>query len=119
MIKRRLAISVCTALGLCWGAGSALAKPEDIAAQQSQAQRQREDLRGRIQSVQKELDAREADRKEAADALKTSETAISQTSRRIAELAADLKQAKSELEDLQRQIARQQCALGVLRVELS
>lgn len=99
--------------------GSALAKPEDIAAQQTQAQRQREDLRGRIQSVQKELDAREADRKEAADALKASETSISQTSRRIAELAADLKKAQSELEDLQRQITRQQRTLGVRRDELS
>lgn len=99
--------------------GAALAKPEDIAAQQTQAQRQREDLRGRIQSVQKELDAREADRKEAADALKASETAISQTSRRIAELAADLKQAQSELEDLKRQITRQQRVLGVRRDELS
>lgn len=99
--------------------GAALAKPEDIAAQQTQAQRQREDLRGRIQSVQKELDAREADRKEAADALKASETAISQTSRRIAELATELKQAQSELEDLKRQITRQQRVLGVRRDELS
>ncbi len=119
MIKRRVAIPVCVALGLIWGMGYALAKPEDIAAQQTQAQRQREDLRGRIQSVQKELDAREADRKEAADALKASETAISQTSRRIAELATDLKQAQSELEDLQRQITRQQRVLGVRRDELS
>lgn len=119
MIKRRVAIPVFVALGLFWGMGAALAKPEDIAAQQTQAQRQREDLRGRIQSVQKELDAREADRKEAADALKASETAISQTSRRIAELATDLKQAQSELEDLQRQITRQQRVLGVRRDELS
>ena len=99
--------------------GSVFAKPEDIAARQTQAQRQRDDLRGRIQSVQKELDAREADRKEAADALKASETAISQTSRRIAELATDLKKAQSELEDLQRQITRQQRTLAVRRDELS
>lgn len=119
MIKRRVAIPVCVALSLFWGLGSVFAKPEDIAARQTQAQRQRDDLRGRIQSVQKELDAREADRKEAADALKASETAISQTSRRIAELATDLKKAQSELEDLQRQITRQQRALAVRRDELS
>lgn len=77
MIKRRFAIPLCVALSLFWGVGAVVAKPEDIAARQTQAQRQREDLRGRIQSVQKELDAREADRKEAADALKASETAIS------------------------------------------
>lgn len=119
MIKRRVAIPVCVALSLFWGLGFVFAKPEDIAARQTQAQRQRDDLRGRIQSVQKELDAREADRKEAADALKASETAISQTSRRIAELATDLKKAQSELEDLQRQITRQQRALAVRRDELS
>ena len=119
MIKRRFAIPLCVALSLFWGVGAVVAKPEDIAARQTQAQRQREDLRGRIQSVQKELDAREADRKEAADALKASETAISQTSRRIAELATDLKKAQGELEDLQRQITRQQRALGVRRDELS
>ena len=119
MITRRFAIPVYLALSLFWAVGPVIAKPEDIAARQTQAQRQREDLRGRIQSVQKELDAREADRKEAADALKASETAISQTSRRIAELATDLKKAQSELEDLQRQITRQQRALGVRRDELS
>ena len=119
MIKRRFAIAVCLGLGLCGGAGTSFAKPEEIAARQSQAQRQREDLRGRIQSVQKELDARESDRKEAADALKVSETAISQISRRIAELAAELKKAQSELTDLQRQITLQQRTLSVRRDELS
>lgn len=119
MIKRRVAIPVCVALSLFWGVGSVIANPEDIAARQTQAQRQREDLRGRIQSVQKELDAREADRKEAADALKASETAISQTTRQIAELATDLKKAQGELEDLQRQITRQQRTLSVRRDELS
>ena len=119
MIKRRVAIWLCGALSLFGGAGGAFASPEDIAARQTQAQRQREDLRGRIQTVQKELDTREADRKEAADALKVSETAISQTSRRIVELAADLKKAQTELEGLQRQITRQQHTLGVRRDELS
>jgi len=119
VIKRRVAIWLCGALSLFGGAGGAFASPEDIAARQTQAQRQREDLRGRIQTVQKELDTREADRKEAADALKVSETAISQTSRRIVELAADLKKAQTELEGLQRQITRQQHTLGVRRDELS
>ena len=119
MIKRRIAIWLCGALSLFGGADGAFANPEDIAARQTQAQRQREDLRGRIQAVQKELDTREADRKEAADALKASETAISQTSRRIVELAAELKKAQIELEGLQRQITRQQHALSVRRDELS
>ncbi len=119
MIKRRVAIWLCGALSLFGGTGGAFASPEDIAARQTQAQRQREDLRGRIQTVQKELDTREADRKEAADALKVSETAISQTSRRIVELAADLKKAQTELEGLQRQITRQQQTLSVRRDELS
>lgn len=119
MIKRRIVIWLCGALSLFGSAGAAFANPEDIAARQTQAQRQRDDLRGRIQAVQKELDIREADRKEAADALKVSETAISQTSRRIVELAAALKKAQTELESLQRQITRQQHTLSVRRDELS
>jgi septal ring factor EnvC (AmiA/AmiB activator) len=76
-------------------------------------------LRARIQTLQKELDAREAVRKEAADALKSSEVAISQTTRRLNELSAQLKKARTELETLKNQIQRQQGILVQRREELS
>jgi septal ring factor EnvC (AmiA/AmiB activator) len=91
----------------------------DLADQRSAAEQQRADLRTRIQALQKELDAREIVRKEASDALKASEVAISQTTRRLNELATQLKQARTELESLKKQITRQQATLAQRRDELS
>src|SRR3546814_6263538 len=47
--------------------------------------------------LQKEIDDREAARKEAADALKESESAISRINRRLRELADDNRHAEAEL----------------------
>jgi septal ring factor EnvC (AmiA/AmiB activator) len=101
--------------------GAPLAAPEaeDLSNRRSAVERQRADLRARIQTLQKELDAREAVRKEAADALKVSEVAISQTTRRLNELSTQLKKARTELEALKSQIQRQQGILVQRREELS
>lgn len=111
----------CIAVVMSAMVGAPLAAPEavDLANQRSAVERQRADLRARIQTLQKELDAREAVRKEAADALKVSEVAISQTTRRLNELATQLKKARSELEALKVQIQRQQGILVQRREELS
>jgi septal ring factor EnvC (AmiA/AmiB activator) len=111
----------CAALAAVALAGGCLAAPgtEDLANQRSAAEQQRTDLRTRIQALQKELDARESVRKEAADALKASEVAISHTTRRLNELAAQLKKARTELESLKKQIVRQQAKLTQRRDELS
>ena len=111
----------CAALAAVALAGGSLAAPgtEDLANQRSAAEQQRTDLRTRIQALQKELDARESVRKEAADALKASEVAISHITRRLNELAAQLKKARTELESLKKQIVRQQATLTQRRDELS
>jgi len=111
----------CAAMAGVALAGACLAAPraEDLANQRSAAEQQRTDLRTRIQALQKELDARESVRKEAADALKASEVAISHTTRRLNELAAQLKKARTELEGLKKQIVRQQATLAQRRDELS
>jgi septal ring factor EnvC (AmiA/AmiB activator) len=111
----------CASLVWLTWSGAPLAAPAsaDLADQRSAAELQRADLRTRIQALQKELDAREAVRKEAADALKTSEVAISQTTRRLNELATQLKNARAELESLKKQIVRQQSTLAQRREELS
>jgi septal ring factor EnvC (AmiA/AmiB activator) len=110
-----------TALALLALVGAPLAAPdaEDLTNRRSVVERQRTDLRARIQTLQKELDAREAVRKEAADALKSSEVAISQTTRRLKELASQLKKARNELDELKKQIQRQQGILAQRREELS
>jgi septal ring factor EnvC (AmiA/AmiB activator) len=111
----------CVALAWLAFAGTPLAAPtpDDLSSRRSAAERQRTDLRTRIQTLQKELDAREAVRKEAADALKASEVAISQTTRRLNALAAQLKKARAELEELKKQIQRQRVTLTQRRDELS
>jgi murein hydrolase activator len=111
----------CIAVALSAMVGAPLAAPEadDLANRRSAVERQRADLRARIQTLQKELDAREAVRKEAADALKASEVAISQTTRRLNELSTQLKKARTELEALKNQIQRQQGILVQRREELS
>jgi len=117
-------------LALRWGSGVvvmlALAAPslsapdaQDLTNRRNLVERQRADLKVRIQTLQKELDAREAVRKEAADELKKSETAISQTTRRLNELAAQLKKARIELDSLKKQIQQQQTTLEQRREELS
>jgi septal ring factor EnvC (AmiA/AmiB activator) len=112
---------LCVAVALSAMVGAPLAAPEaeDLSNRRSAVERQRADLRARIQTLQKELDAREAVRKEAADALKVSEVAISQTTRRLNELSTQLKKARTELEALKSQIQRQQGLLVQRREELS
>ena len=112
---------LCVAVALSAMVGAPLAAPEaeDLSNRRSAVERQRADLRARIQTLQKELDAREAVRKEAADALKVSEVAISQTTRRLNELSTQLKKARTELEALKSQIQRQQGILVQRREELS
>jgi len=116
---RLRALWLCTALSGVLVGGSAPAATEEIVARQLQVERERTELRARIQLLQKELDEREAKRQEAADALQVSETAISVSTRRLAELGTQLRQAQSDLEDLQSQLKRQQTLLTTRRDELS
>ncbi len=116
---RQLALWLCAALSGLVVYGAACASTLDLAAQQAQAERERVELRGRIGLLQKELDEREALRKEAADALQVSEAAISVIARRLGELATQLRQAQAELDELQIQFKRQSGVLIARRDELS
>lgn len=106
-----LALSLATA-----GAGAASA---DLAGRQSEAERQQSALRERIESLQKEIDTREAARKEAADALRQSESAISRINLRLRELDEALHRAETELASLEKQITAQNKVLEQRRNELS
>jgi septal ring factor EnvC (AmiA/AmiB activator) len=110
---------LCAALSGLAVCGAACASPAEIAAKQGQAEQERVELRARIGLLQKELDEREALRKEAADALQVSEAAISVIARRLGELATQLRQAQTELDDLQAQFKRQFGVLVRRRDELS
>src|SRR5690606_10930455 len=94
------------AAGLLWVAAVAatpwpsVAASADLSQRQSHAEQQQAALRDRFESLQKEIDARESARKEAADALKASETAISRINRRLRELSDDNRRAEAQLGEL-------------------
>ena len=104
---------------LAGGALPAGAAPNNLADRQSEAERQQAQLRDRIENLQKDIDTREAARKEAADALKQSESAISRINLRLKELAEADRQATADLASLEKQIAAQQAVLAKRRVELA
>jgi septal ring factor EnvC (AmiA/AmiB activator) len=116
---RQLTRWLCGALSGLAVLGAACASTAEIAAKQTQVERERVELRARIGLLQKELDEREALRKEAADALQVSEAAISVITRRLGELGTQLRQAQSELDELQVQFKRQFGVLVARRDELS
>ena len=111
---------VILAFGLgCRASLAQASPPQGLAAQQSQAAREQNALRERIRQLQKQIDERESARKEAADALKSSESAISAANRRIAEYGSQLSQAESMLRDLQKRTLKQQDVLTQRRKELA
>ena len=120
MTGRALRALFVLALGLgCW-VRIAQANPSgELAAQQSQVSKEQSALRERIRLLQQQIDERESARKEAADALKASETAISVTNRRINEYGVQLSQAEAELKDLQSKTSKQQDILAQRRKELA
>jgi len=80
-----------------------------IAAGQATAQTDRKDelneLRSQIEALQKGLEKSEVNKKEAADALRKSERAISKTNRKLFELANDRKKINNEVRRLQKESA--------------
>jgi len=106
----RLFLSLC----LCLLAGAALAAP-------SGRQEELEDLRSRIQALQKEVEQATETQSEAADALKKSERRISDVNRglrqleiRQRELSKSLKQLEQDTETTRADIADQQSRLAEL-----
>lgn len=96
-----------------------VAASSDLAGRQTDAEQQQAALRERIDALQQSLEDREAERSEAADALKASETAISRINSRLRELAADNDRAEADLAGLEKQIGVQQQTLQRRRTELA
>ncbi|MGB3430641.1 peptidoglycan DD-metalloendopeptidase family protein [Achromobacter sp.] len=115
----RRAAGLLLAVMLTGGALSAGAAPNDLAGRQSDAEKQQAALRDRIENLQKDIDDREAARKEAADGLKQSESAISKINLRLRELAEANRQAQTDLTGLEKQIGTQQVVLAKRRTELA
>src|SRR5690606_12592748 len=114
---RRIGLAALLAAWL----GSALAADPSASLQsrQAEAQAQQTRLRERIDTLQKDIGRHEGSRKDAANALKDSEKAISDIDRRLAELSAQEKQAQDDLKRLKTQISEQGQVLDLRRQELA
>ncbi len=88
-----------------WISGAALAAPDVSRADNKAKQNELRDLRGKLGELKKEIAASESDRREAADALKESEVAISDANRVLASLASERQLTESELERLKADIS--------------
>jgi septal ring factor EnvC (AmiA/AmiB activator) len=98
-----------------YGADSSAA----LAARQAQAKKQQGELRARIGTLQKTIDEQEASRRDAADALSVSESAISSSDRRLHELTRQKQQAQADLDELQTQTSDQKKLLAQRQRELA
>jgi murein hydrolase activator len=73
-------------------------------ANKAKPQEELQELRGRIETLQKQLSEKEGSRSEAADALRESEKAISEVNRRLHDLSADQRVAESQADAVKGQI---------------
>src|SRR5690625_6093752 len=106
MIRCALAAALLSWTGLVVAAPDAA-----LTARQEQARQERADLRARIKVLQDQIDKQEASRKAADAALRESETAISDISRRLAAIQEQEQALVQELDALQDQTRQQHAQL--------
>ena len=116
---RRLAGCAALIAGAWAGVAVAADSSAVLAARQEQARKQRSELRGRIQKLQKDIDHQESSRREAADALQASESAISSIDRRLTELAAQKSAAEADLARIAADTAARRKELAARQAELA
>ncbi len=97
LLRRRFA----NFLRACFGAVLVIVSSGQPVAAQSEQTQELEELRGRIEALQKELEKSETSKSEAADALRESERAISKANRRLFELASERKNINSKISQLE------------------
>jgi septal ring factor EnvC (AmiA/AmiB activator) len=107
------------ALALAAASACAASPAADLASQQTRAEQKQATLRERINVLQKDIDAREAARKDAADALRASETAISRIDLQLRNLGLAQRRAQTDLANIEKQITAEQVVLAQRRDELA
>ncbi|MGO3890725.1 MAG: murein hydrolase activator EnvC family protein [Paenalcaligenes sp.] len=81
---------------------------EDLQSRQNEARQQQQELRQRIQSLQRNIEKSETTRQDAAQALRATESAISDSDRRLLELEQRSKQVQQHLGELRAQTSEQE-----------
>src|SRR5690606_2565366 len=101
--------------------GSAAAADSSVAlkGRQAEAQAQQARLRDRIDTLQKDIVRQESSRKDAANALRESEKAISDIDRRLLELDQQQRQAEADIKRLEEDTVQQNHILTQRRAELA
>lgn len=101
--------------------GSAAAADSSVAlkGRQAEAQAQQARLRDRIDTLQKDIVRQESSRKDAANALRESEKAISDIDRRLLELDQQQRQAEADIKRLEEETVQQNQILTRRRAELA
>ncbi len=104
---RRTALLLCCA-GLVWSSGVSASPKNDLS-----------ELRDRIKSLQKEVESAEGAKADAADALKSSEQAISATNRKLYELSEQQRDIHGDLSRLQQDSGHTRAGIAEQQVRLS
>lgn len=109
--------ALATAVLALW-AGLAWAAEPSLAQRQADARKQQAELRARIESLQQDIDSRETTRRDAANELKASESAISAINRTLAGLESSRADTQRELQAIEGDITEQKKLLGQRQQEL-
>jgi septal ring factor EnvC (AmiA/AmiB activator) len=108
------------ALLLAWAGVALAAGPSaSLTAKQAAARQQQEQLRERIGVLQKDIDSHEASRRDAADDLRASESAISTINRHLVDLSGQTSQVEQALDDISHKVAQQNGQLSQRQHELA
>lgn len=114
----RLLAGVVAAALLMWQPAAAQ-KDGTLSERRAAARKQQAELRERIATLQKELDAGDAARRDATKALKASESAISTLNRELADLQQQEKDVQADLKRIQMDAEKQTIGLAQRRQELA
>ncbi|HEU0231283.1 MAG TPA: peptidoglycan DD-metalloendopeptidase family protein [Burkholderiaceae bacterium] len=95
------------------------AESPSLADRKAAATRQRQDLRERIQAIQKDIDHQQAAQRGAADQLRASESAISDINRQLADLADQARSIERTQRSLDAEMGVQRTLLARRRAELA
>lgn len=114
-MKQRVVVSVASLVLACVMLPVVASAADDLAAQKADAERRQDMLHDEQQQLQKTMAASKNDRDQAADALRQSESAISDIDRRLNTLASQTREAQADLQSLQGQIQVQNRKLQAQR----
>lgn len=118
LLRRTLAACTCVLALAAGTAGAARERSAPAGAEIAEREADLKELRGRIESLRKELASAEESRSEAADQLRDSERSISQLQRELRELSAERDERQTQLRALGRETSALEAHLAEQQEQL-